>query len=29
VRFDNVDLSPKLNAADYKLRGKPLTTVGN
>jgi len=29
VRFDNVDLSPKLNAADYKLRGKPLMTVGN
>jgi hypothetical protein len=29
VHFDNVDLSPKLNAADYKLRGKALTAVGN
>jgi hypothetical protein len=29
VRFDTVDLSPKLNAADYKLRGKALTTSGN
>jgi hypothetical protein len=28
VRFDTVDLSPKLNAADYKLRGKPLN-LGN
>ena len=29
VRFDTVDLSPKLNAADYKLRGKPLVNLGN
>jgi hypothetical protein len=29
VRFDTVDLSPKLNAADYKLRGKPLMNLGN
>jgi PEGA domain len=29
VRFDTVDLSPKLNAADYRLRGKALTTSGN
>jgi hypothetical protein len=29
VRFDSVDLSPKLNAADYKLRGKPLMNLGN
>jgi hypothetical protein len=29
VRFDTVDLSPKLNAADYKLRGKALMNVGN
>lgn len=29
VRFDNVDLSPKLNAADYKMRGKPLMNTGN
>jgi len=28
VRFDTVDLSPKLNAADYKLRGKPLMNTG-
>jgi hypothetical protein len=29
VRFDTVDLSPKFNAADYKLRGKPLINLGN
>jgi hypothetical protein len=29
VRFDTVDLSPKLNAADYKLRGKALINLGN
>ena len=29
VRFDTVDLSPKLNASDYKLRGKPLVNLGN
>lgn len=29
VHFDNVDLSPKLNAADYKLRGKPLMAASN
>ncbi len=29
VRFDAVDLSPKLNAADYKLRGKALLNPGN
>jgi hypothetical protein len=29
VRFDAVDLSPKLNAADYKLRGKALLNPAN
>ena len=29
VRFDTVDLSPKLNAADYRLRGKALVNLGN
>jgi hypothetical protein len=29
VRFDSVDLSPKFNAADYKLRGKALINLGN
>jgi hypothetical protein len=29
VRFDTVDLSPKLNATDYRLRGKPLVNLGN
>jgi len=27
VRFDTVDLSPKLNDNDYKLRGKPLPNL--
>jgi len=27
VRFDTVDLSPKLNDNDYKLRGKPLPSL--
>ncbi len=29
VRFDNVELSPKLNASDYRLRGKALINLGN
>ncbi len=29
VRFDNVDLAPKLNANDYKLRGKAILNLGN
>jgi hypothetical protein len=29
VRFDNVELSPKLNANDYRLRGKALINLGN
>jgi hypothetical protein len=29
VRFDNVELSPKLNANDFKLRGKALLNLGN
>jgi hypothetical protein len=29
VRFDSVDLSPKLNAADYRLKGKALVNLGN
>ena len=29
VRFDTVDLSLKLNAADYRLRGKALMNLGN
>ena len=29
VHFDNVELSPKLNATDYRLHGKALMNVGN
>jgi hypothetical protein len=29
VHFDSVDLSPKLSAVDYKLRGKALLNPGN
>ena len=29
VHFDSVDVGAKLNANDFKLRGKPLMTVAN
>ena len=29
VRFDTVDLSPRFTENDFKMRGKPLATMGN